>query len=36
MEGTEIRTTQVAYDKAGKLDVICGRSLVARAAVYQK
>jgi urate oxidase len=24
MSGTEVRTTQVTYDKAGKLDVTCG------------
>lgn len=24
VSGTEVRTTQVTYDKAGKLDVICG------------
>jgi hypothetical protein len=26
MSGTEVRTTQVTYDKAGKLDVTCGAS----------
>jgi len=24
LAGSEVRTTHVAYDKAGKLDVICG------------
>lgn len=34
MSGTEVRTTQVVYDKAGKLDVVCGELLLLLLGVY--